>query len=697
MDRDIVRFLREDAAQPMRPKEIARALEIPKDDYHAFREALGRLEGRGKLYRIRGGRFGVPRDLGLVIGRLQTIQSGAGFVIPDEGEEDVFVRAPDLGSAVDGDRVTVRVEQHEGRGPRGSVIEVLERAHSRVVGIVREARGHAWLDVSEPRLGAEVFLPDSERGEANDGDLVSVEITDWGEKGPHAIGRVERVLGRPGDPGVEVLAIQIGYGLDEAFPEEVETQAAELNAGGIRPEDLEGRDDCRAHRVVTIDPVDARDHDDALSFERLDDGSAWIGVHIADVSHYVREGNAIDAEAWERGTSVYLVDRVIPMLPHSLSSDMCSLVPDHDRLTLAAFLKVDRHGALTETRFAKAVIRSAHKLSYEEAQQILDGEDTPATSKDPDLRADLNDLLRVSRIFREGRRKRGSLDFDLPESQVILDEEGAPIDVRRRERLATHMLVEDMMIAANEAVARWTIEKGVPALYRIHEDPNPDKLEELGLVAAEFGLSFPKKNARPRDFQRLLDAVKGKVEEPIVSVQVLRSLARARYATSNEGHFGLASQAYLHFTSPIRRYPDLVVHRQISRWLDDPASARKINRDWLEATAKQSSAREQNAAQAERDSLDLKKVEFMERHVGDHFEGAINGVTGFGLFVRLNRYDIEGLVHISALGGDYFKHDPVRHSLVGRRTRKTYKMGDAVEVQVVKVNREERKIDFRLI
>ena len=696
-DREILRYLGEEARRPLRPKEIARALDISQDDYPAVRSALTRLERSGKLYRVRGGRLGVPRELGLVIGRLQVIESGSGFVIPDDGDEDVFVRARDLGGAVDGDRVTARVEQREDRGPRGSIIEVIERAHSRLVGIFRHRRGHGWLEVTEPSLGIEVFIPDTDTGDAEPGQLVVVEITDWGEKKPHPVGRVERVLGRPGDPGVEVLAIQVGFGLDETFPEEVEALARRLGERGIREEDLEGREDCRDQRVVTIDPADAKDHDDALSIEPLDDGGAWIGIHIADVSHYVRESNEIDREAWERGTSVYLVDRVIPMLPHALSSDLCSLVPAEDRLTLAAHLRVDRGGTLVETRFGKAVIRSAHKLSYEEAQEILDGGDTPATRRDPGLREDLHRLLAVSESFRAQRRARGSLDFDLPESHVVLDELGAPIDVRRRERLATHMLVEDLMIAANEAVARWSIEQGVPALYRIHEDPNPEKLEELQALAAEFGLSFPKSSPKPRDFQRLLDAVKGRVEEPVVSMQVLRSLARARYATTNEGHFGLASQAYLHFTSPIRRYPDLVVHRQLSRWLEDPSSARRISRDWLEATAKQASAREQLATEAERDSIDLKKVEFMERHVGDHFEGTISGVTGFGLFVRLAAYDIEGLVHISALGDDYYHHDAPKHALVGRRTKKTYRMGDAVEVQVERVNREERKIDFGLI
>ncbi len=598
---------------------------------------------------------------------------------------------------MDGDRVTVRIDDHGRRGPRGTVIEILDRAHSRVVGVFHGEGGHGWLDVTRPKLGSDVFIPSRGRGGAEAGDLVVVEVTDWGEDGPGPAGRVARVLGPSGDSAAAVLAIQVGYGIRDVFPEAVEEAATALAARGIRPADFEGREDCRGDRVITIDPGDARDHDDAISIEHLAGGGARIGIHIADVSHYVREGDGLDAEARERGTSVYLVDRVLPMLPHALSTGLCSLVPGEDRLTLAAFLTVDRRGSLRGTRFARAVIRSAHRLSYEEAQEAMDGESTPATGRDPGLREDLRALLKVSRAFRERRRARGSLDFDLPESRVVLDEEGAPVDVRRRERFDSHRLIEDLMIAANEAVANWAIEEGVPVLYRIHEEPNPDKLDALRLLAGEFGLSFPQRNPRPRDFQRLLDAVKGRVEEPVISVQVLRSLAKARYETRNEGHFGLASPAYLHFTSPIRRYPDLVVHRQLARWLAEPARVREISGEWLSATARHASGREENAARAERDSVELKKVEFMERHLGDHFDGTISATARFGFFVRLDAYDIEGLVHASRLAGDHYVHDRTKHALRGRRMRRSYRLGDAVEVQVVRVDREARRVDFDLV
>ena len=550
------------------------------------------------------------------------------------------------------------------------------------------------MEVTEPRLDLEVFISNRDVGDAGPGDVIVAEIINWGDTGPGPVGRVDQVLGQAGDPGLDVLAIQIGFGLANEFPEQVEALAKTRQQSGIQPEDFEGRKDCRTQRTMTIDPADAKDHDDALSIEQLENGNMRIGVHIADVSHYVQEGDPIDREAWERGTSVYLVDRVLPMLPHSLSNDSCSLRPGEDRLTMAVFFEVDGQGLLQNTQFAKAVIKSSHKLSYEDAQSIIDGDETEATRQDPGLRTDLRELLRASDILRRHRHDRGSIDFDLPESHIILDADGAPVDVQRHERTLAHMLVEDLMIATNEAVANWTIEQGIPALYRIHEYPDDASLETLKLVVAEFGHSLPMKKAKPRDFQRLIDSVNGRPEQAVISVQVLRSLSRARYSRTNEGHFGLASPAYVHFTSPIRRYPDLVIHRQLSNWLTEPRSARSISLEWLDATAEQATTQEQIATEAARDSVDLKKVEFMERHLGDHFTGTISGVTPFGFFVRLDSYDIEGLIHISNLGEDYFVHDGIKHALKGRRTKTTYTLGDAIEVQVSRVDREARRIDL---
>jgi ribonuclease R len=691
---EILRYVREEADRPLKPRELAQALGVRRTDYPDFRSLLQRLVAEGKLYRQREGRLAVPRDLNLRIGRLEVTGAGHGFVVPDDGPPDIFVRDRDLGGGVEGDRVVARIEHRPtNRNPRGRIIQILERAHSRVVGVFHARPGYAWVESHEPRLGVEFFVPPPETGEASDGDLVLLEVLDWGDEDPRPVGRVARVLGAPGDPGVDVLAIQLGYELPETFPPEVEEAAHGIAQRGFRPRDLAEREDFRDELVYTIDPADARDHDDAVSIQTLEDGSAWVGVHIADVSHYVQEGGSIDLEAWERATSVYLVDRVIPMLPHALSNDLCSLVPDEDRLTLSVLLRVEEEGRIAEARFAKTVIRSRHRLSYDEAQAILDGEqDAP----DP-LATSLGDLLRISRAFRNRRIERGSLDFDLPEARVVLDAAGEPEDVQRVLRLPAHQLIEDLMIAANEAVADWAIREAVPTLYRIHEEPDPEKLDNLRALAAEFDLSVPGGGVRPVDLQRLLDSVRGEPHEPLLAMATLRSLAQARYAPSNEGHFGLASTAYAHFTSPIRRYPDLVVHRQLTRWLADPASARSLDAEWLDASARQASAQERRAAEAERDSVELKKIQFMERHVGDHFEATISGVASFGLFVLLDRYQVDGLVHVSTLGDDYYRLDERAHALVGRRRKRSFRLGDAVEVQVVRVDREERKIDFQLV
>ncbi len=691
---EILQYVREETDRPLKPRELAQALGVRRTDYPGFRSLLQRLVAEGKLYRQREGRLAAPRDLNLRIGRLEVTGGGHGFVVPDDGPPDVFVRDRDLGGGVEGDRVVARIEQRPpDRNPRGRIIQILERAHSRVVGVFHERPGYSWVEAHEPRLRVEFFVPPPETGDASDGDLVLLEVVDWGDEDPRPVGRVARVLGAPGDPGVEVLAIQLGYELPEAFPTEVEEAAADIAQRGLSPRDLEDREDFRPELVYTIDPEDARDHDDAVSIQNLADGSAWVGIHIADVSHYVRDGGPIDLEAWERATSVYLVDRVIPMLPHSLSSDLCSLVPDQDRLALSVLLRLHDDGRIAEARFAKTVIRSRHRLSYDDAQAILDGErDAPEP-----LATSLRELLRISQTFRRQRIERGSLDFDLPEARVVLDAAGEPEDVQRVLRLPAHQLIEDLMIAANEAIAAWAIREGVPVLYRIHEAPDPEKLENLRTLAAEFHLSLPKGGVRPVDLQRLLDSVRGEPHEPLVAMATLRSLAQARYAPGNEGHFGLASSAYSHFTSPIRRYPDLVVHRQLTRWLADPASARSLDPEWLDASARQASAQERRAAEAERDSVELKKIQFMERHVGDHFEATISGVASFGVFVLLDRYQVDGLVHVSALGDDYYRLDERTHALVGRRRKQTFRLGDPVEVQVVRVDREERKIDFQLV
>jgi ribonuclease R len=652
------------------------------------------MERDGEVFRQRKGRYALPGSFEIVTGIVDVTRGGDGFVIPETaGGEDVFVPRRFLGSAVDGDRVAVRVERHlPGRNPEGRLVRVLERAWRQAVGVYHERRGYGVVVPQEPPLPADVFVPPDDRAGAAEGDIVLVEIDEWGESELRPVGVISRVLGRPGDPGIDVLSIVLGQQLPIDFPPAVLREAEKVARRGIRPEDLDGREDFRDTLCFTIDPEDARDHDDALSVRRTD-GGLEIGIHIADVSWYVKEGSGIDREALDRGTSVYLVDRVIPMLPEALSSDLCSLVPGHDRLTLSVVLEFDDRGVVRERRFVRGVIRSAHKLSYEEAQRILDQGAAGQRRAKPAAEA-LRDLAMIARKVRRARQAAGAVDFAIPEAEVILDEAGEPLEIRARRRLEAHRIIEDLMILANETVASHGLAESLALIYRIHEDPDPDRLEKLRDLAGFFGLSLPKATVGPADLSRLLDEARGTPHEYLISTVTLRSMKRARYATDNVGHFGLASHAYVHFTSPIRRYPDLVNHRALVRWLK--AAPPKAD-EGLKEVARHSSDMERRAQEAERESVEAKTIRFMQRHVGDVFEGTIAGVTSFGLFVALDEVFAEGLVRLGSLVDDYYTYDADAHAVSGRRTRKRYRLGDRVAVQVVRVDAESRTIDLELV
>ncbi len=691
---DITRALAGARRGPLTARDLARQLKVDGHAYRGFRRRLRAMERDGEVFRQRKGRYALPGSFEIVTGIVDVTRGGDGFVIPETaGGEDVFVPRRFLGSAVDGDRVAVRVERHlPGRNPEGRLVRVLERAWRQAVGVYHERRGYGVVVPQEPPLPADVFVPPDDRAGAAEGDIVLVEIDEWGESELRPVGVISRVLGRPGDPGIDVLSIVLGQQLPIDFPPAVLREAEKVARRGIRPEDLDGREDFRDTLCFTIDPEDARDHDDALSVRRTD-GGLEIGIHIADVSWYVKEGSGIDREALDRGTSVYLVDRVIPMLPEALSSDLCSLVPGHDRLTLSVVLEFDDRGVVRERRFVRGVIRSAHKLSYEEAQRILDQGAAGQRRAKPAAEA-LRDLAMIARKVRRARQAAGAVDFAIPEAEVILDEAGEPLEIRARRRLEAHRIIEDLMILANETVASHGLAEGLALIYRIHEDPDPDRLEKLRDLAGFFGLSLPKATVGPADLSRLLDEARGTPHEYLISTVTLRSMKRARYATDNVGHFGLASHAYVHFTSPIRRYPDLVNHRALVRWLK--AAPPKAD-EGLKEVARHSSDMERRAQEAERESVEAKTIRFMQRHVGDVFEGTIAGVTSFGLFVALDEVFAEGLVRLGSLVDDYYTYDADAHAVSGRRTRKRYRLGDRVAVQVVRVDAESRTIDLELV
>jgi ribonuclease R len=699
--RTIVDFLRTEAGRPLKAQELAKALAVPEADYAEFRALLQRLESDGVLYGVQRQRYAAPERINLLVGRIQTTRGGAGFLIPEDRSRDVFIPIQSLNTALDRDRVVVRLESRtRGDRPEGRVIRVLERARETVVGVfhnVKPGRGrrssHGFVVPEDRKLPWDVFVAPGGAGLAAEGDLVVVRITDWGSGHRGPTGEIEEVLGRPGEPGVDVLSIIRAHELATDFPPEVEQAAEALRDRGVTARDIAGREDLRGALIFTIDPVDAKDHDDALSIERL--GEGWrVGVHIADVSHYVEDGSAIDREAAQRGTSVYLVDRVVPMLPHALSSDICSLVPDADRLTLSLLVDLAADGSIMAHRLVRAVIRSRHKLAYEDAQAVLDGEGSIDEPTDSALR----ELRDVARLLRRARAARGSLDLDLPEARVVLGETGEPTDIQRVIRLEAHRLIEDFMLLANEAIARRGVEAKVPFIYRVHEPPESGRMEQLREFVATFGHRLGGRSGAPtpQDLQRLLATAAGTAEAGLISTVVLRSMKQARYAEQSLGHFGLATPTYTHFTSPIRRYPDLVVHRLASRLFIDGARP-WLDEEQLADVARLSSERERIAVAAERDSKDLKKVEFMERHLGSEFGGSISGVTAFGFFVLLDDFFVDGLVHVSSLDDDYYLFVEEQHALVGERTRRRFRTGDRVRVTVARVDIEERRIDFQLI
>jgi ribonuclease R len=684
--------LKKSTRGPLKPKELAQALSVPKQEYRRFRDQLRALEASGDLYRNRGNRYAVPGRIQLVVGELRVTRSGDAFLVPDDPTEtDVFVAARHQDTGMDGDRVVVRVEgRPKGKNPVGRVVKILERSRPTLVGRYHRTGQFGFIKPMDRRVARDVLIPQGAEGTAADGDVVLVRIAEYGSPKRNAVGEVELVLGPMDQAGVDVLAVLHGHGLPRAFPPEVEAEAGKVDS---RMRDPGPREDHRDLLVFTIDPSDAKDHDDALSIRKVEDREWEVGIHIADVSHFVPEGSALDLEALRRGTSVYLVDQVVPMLPHRLSTELCSLQEGEDRLALSLFVTLDREGEVRNHRLERSWIRSRHSLDYETVHAVLTGTGSVDDATDRALR----ELDGLARVLRERRRARGSLDFDLPEARVVLDADGAPMDIQKVVTLDSHRLIEDFMLLANEVVALEAVKRGLPIPFRIHEPPTADRLEELRDLLRPFGHHIPQKGIRPRKLQQILDRVQGRPEENLVSTVVLRSMNRARYAGENEGHFGLASEAYLHFTSPIRRYPDLAVHRVVTRVLLAGKAAPERWAEALDDVAARCSERERLAQRAERDSVEMKKIEYMRRHLGDDFEGTIAGVTAFGFFVLLDRVFVEGLVHVSTIEDDYYNFVQEAYALVGDRSGRRFQLGDRVRVQVIRADKEERQIDFRLL
>jgi len=680
-------------------------LKIPRDQRVNFRRLLRRLVVDGALAQVRGHQYGLPGRLDLVTGTLSMNPSGYGFVAPDhagEGERDVHVAAPHLNDAMHGDRVTVRVEPgRDDRRREGKVVRVIERGQRTLVGRFEIGRaGHARVVPYEKRVLQEIHVLQADVHGAEAGDMVSVEITRWPTATRPPLGRVVDVFGSIDEPGVDTRVIIAKHGLPDAHGEQAVAEAGWLGQH-VLPRDLEGRTDFRSWPTVTIDGEHARDFDDAITLERLPNGHFWLGVHIADVAHYVAEGCALDQEAYDRATSVYFPERALHMFPAELATGLCSLKPDVDRLVQSCVMEVDGQGQVVRYELHDGVIHSDARMTYTSVNAIItDGDAAEIARHEPlvPLFLGLRDLFA---ILNGRRHRRGSIDFDLPEAELVLDEEGRVSEITQATRNVAHRIIEECMLLANETVARHLEESGVPALYRIHERPDPLKVAEFeGFVSGlGYTLMATPGGVQPRDFQQLVERIAGLPVERPIALLMLRTMSQARYSPENVGHFGLAAPTYTHFTSPIRRYPDLVVHRllrEVRRSAPVPERREQLA-ELLPEIGRHTSERERRAMDAERELVQWKKIRFMADKIGDEYEGYITGVSAFGLFVELVEHFVEGLVHVTTMADDYYRYVEVAHVLTGERTGRVFRLGDRIRVQVLRVDTQRRQVELGLV
>ena len=705
---------------------LAAALGFDRDHEAAIRCCLDEFVRVG-LASAKGGRFLRKSGHGLLIGTLRGTRSGHAFVVPDDDREraegDVYIGEESLGQALHGDTVVVRITRSGARGRSGSVQSVLHRANPTIVGRFIKLKSECLVSPIEEKLLYEISISLTDTLGAQEGDIVNVEITRSPIAGRLPRGRVIEVLGPEGAPGIDLEIIIRKHHLPFMFPDSVLAEADAIPET-IPEGEAARRLDLRDKLTITIDGETARDFDDAVSLEILSSGRWLLGVHIADVSHYVREGTVLDQEALRRGTSVYFPEKAIPMLPERLSNLICSLNPRVDRLTMSALMEIDTRGKVTDYRLAPTIIKSAERMTYTAVNEILSEPEGQDSRRYADIREMLVRMHELTKVLIQRRSERGAIDFDLPEAELLFNDEGQIGGIVRSERNIAHRLIEEFMLLANETVATHLEKLDVPAVYRIHEEPDPSKIEEFQEVALSFGHKFSLHGPVPqRGFQHLLRQVEGRPEERMLSYLMLRSMERARYLPKNLGHFGLAMRTYTHFTSPIRRYPDLIVHRILRELLKSDhhdlrgreidlgrrASLKRVSfpilpedreqdlRRMLGRTAAQSSERERAADAAEQELMDWRKAEFMSQHVGEDFSGVITSVKEYGFYVELDEYFVEGLVHISTLTGETYEYQPRKHRLVGTRTGRVFRLGDVIRVLVDRVDRARHLIDFSVL
>ncbi|MGN0330465.1 MAG: ribonuclease R [Kineothrix sp.] len=680
---------------PMKEKEMAVFMQVSREDRAEFSRALEELLKEGKLSLTAKGRYIKP-DESLMTGIFISNARGFGFVEVEGREEDLFIPETRVNGAFHNDTVQARLlSGQRGKRQEAEIVRILNRGTRQVVGTYQASENFGFVLPDNSKFASDIFVPKEGAGGAVDGHKVIVELTDYGDGRRKPEGKVVEILGHANDPGVDILSIVRGFGLPVEFEEKVLRQAQRAGSE-VSEADMQGREDLRNVCMVTIDGEDAKDLDDAVSLTRK--GNDYLlGVHIADVANYVQENSALDREALKRGTSVYLVDRVIPMLPHSLSNGICSLNEGVDRLALSCLMRIDAKGEVTDYNITESVIRVDRRMTYTSVKRILEDGDAAEREKYSSLVPMLEQMEELARILRARRKKRGSIDFDFPETKILLDGTGHPVEIMPHERNTATRIIEDFMLLANETVAQHFYWLELPFVYRIHDTPEMEKIQQLGIFISNFGygLKASKEEIHPKEIQKLLGKVEGTPEEALISRLALRSMKRAKYSVECSGHFGLACRYYCHFTSPIRRYPDLQIHRIIKEQLRGRLNESRVQhyQALLPQTAEHSSRMERRAEEAERETEKLKKTEYMEDHIGRRFEGVISGITGWGIYVELPN-TVEGLIRISSLTGDSYYYDESNYEMTGRDTGRKYKLGQRIAVIVEGTDSFTRTVDF---
>jgi ribonuclease R len=690
--------MRQESYRPMGYPELMAAFELGGQGEAQFAKVIGRLEKEGEIVRTRKDKYGLPERMNIYRGVIKLSQRGYGILLTDQEDmDDIFVYGKNLNGAMHEDQVLVRIHQRAGNNqrPEGEVIRSITRANHELVGTYEKRKNMAQVIPDDSRQIYPIYVKADGKMKVRNGDKVLVSITSFPDKDRYPEGKIVEVFGRKGQPGVDLQIVIKKHHLRDTFPPGVIEEAQQV--ARLVPEgEIARRRDLRDVRMVTIDGEDAKDLDDAVSVQRIE-GGYRLGVHIADVSYYVREDSRLDKEAFERGTSVYLIDKVLPMLPHELSNGICSLNAGVDRLAMSCIMEIDTFGLVRKYEICQSVIHVDQRMTYSAVNRILTDKDSEYIERYRELVEDFRLMKELADILREQRMQRGALDFDFPETKVIVDEVGFPVEIKCRESGAGERLIEDFMIKANEVVAEHLHKKEMPALYRVHEKPQGDSLTRLNNVLGVFGHKVQENRVGPKVFQKILTDIKDSPGEKTIALMLLRSMKHARYVPQALGHFGLASEFYCHFTSPIRRYPDLIVHRVLSLLLQEGINGKKKAQleKKMGAYGDHSSMQEIKAEEAERDLVDIKKCQYMQQFIGQEFEARISSVMSFGFFVELPN-TVEGLVHISSIADDYYEFNDKAFTLIGTHTGKKYSIGDEVKVLLVKVDVDAAKIDFEI-